>query len=150
MELLNSTKCVCGAELKEATFENYKPKPMNDRFYGGRVSMEATIKCECGRELKGYFETSYKMNSKSNYELIDLEVIKDIAKEEKIENKPTSLVEEEHEEEKTMLVDENVEYNTKSYDEMSYKELQAICKEKGIKSVGKKKDELVDILKGLN
>ena len=148
--LLNSTKCVCGAELKKATFENYKPKPLNDRFYGGRVSMEATIKCECGRELKGYFETSYRMNSKSNYDLIDLEVIKDITPEEKIENKGTSSVENEENEEKLVLVDENVEYNPKSYDEMNYKELQAICKEKGIKSVGKKRNELIEILKGLN
>lgn len=148
--LLNSTKCVCGAELKEGKFENYKPKPLNDRFYGGRVSMEATIKCECGRELKGYFQTSYKMNSKSNYELIDLEVIKDITPEEKIENTPISEVKNEESEEKLMLVDENAEYNPKSYSEMTYKELQAICKEKGIKSVGKKKDELVEILKGLN
>lgn len=145
--LLNSTKCVCGAELKKATFENYKPKPLNDRFYGGRVSMEATIKCECGRELKGYFETAHKMESKSNYELIDLEVIKDITPEEKIENTPTSPVENEREEEKNMLVDENTEYNTKSYDEMSYKELQAICKEKGLKCVGKKED-LIKLLKG--
>ena len=33
---------------------------------------------------------------------------------------------------------------------MNYKELQARCKEKGIKSVGKKRDELIEILKGLN
>lgn len=147
--LLNSTKCVCGAELKEATFENYTPKPLNDRFYGGRVSMEATIKCKCGRELKGYFETSYKMNSKSNYELIDLEVIKDITPEEIIENTPTSSVENESEEENMMLVDENTEYNPKTYEEMTYSDLQKICKEKGIKAVGKK-DDLIKLLKGLN
>ena len=147
MELLNSTKCVCGAELKEATFENYKPKPLNDRFYGGRVSMEAEIKCECGRELKGYFETAYKMDSKSNYSLIDLEVIKDITPEENIENTPTSSDENEVNEENLMLVDENAEYNPKSYEEMSYKELQALCKEKGLKCVGKKED-LIKLLKG--
>jgi hypothetical protein len=76
-------------------------------------------------------------------------VIKDITPEEKNENTPTSSDENEANEEKLTLIDENAEYNPKSYDEMSYKELQAICKEKGIKCVGKK-DELIKLLKGLN
>lgn len=146
MVLLNSTQCLCGKDLKEEKFDKYTPKAMNDRFYGGRVSMEGEIKCECGRELKGYFQNSFKMNSNSNYELIDLEVIKDIPAEEKIENKGTSCDENQ---EKLEIVEENANYNPKSYDEMDYRELQEICKEKGIKASGKR-ENLIETLKGLN
>lgn len=144
MVLLNSTQCLCGRDLKDIKFDKYIPKAMNDRFYGGRVSMEGEIKCECGRELKGYFQNAFKMNSNSNYELIDLEVIKDITPEEKIENKSTSLVEND---ENLEIVEETASYNPKTYEEMSYSELQKICKEKGIKAVGKK-DELIELLRG--
>ena len=37
--MLNSTKCPCGRELKEVKFEKYVPMKLNDRFYGGRISM---------------------------------------------------------------------------------------------------------------
>ena len=147
MVLLNSTNCLCGKDLKEAKFDKYTPKAMNDRFYGGRVAMEGEIKCECGRELKGYFQNAFKMGSNSNYELIDLEVIKDIPEEEKIENKPTSSVENENNDENLTLVDENATYIPKSYEEMTYSELQKICKERGIKASGKKED-LIALLKG--
>ena len=52
--MLNSTKCLCDRDLAEVRFESYMPEPMNDKFYGGRVSMTGTVKCDCGRELKGY------------------------------------------------------------------------------------------------
>lgn len=74
--LLNKTSCICGKNLKGEKFDKYIPKRMDDKFYGGRVCMTGEIKCECGRELKGYFS-----RPGINLELIDLEVIKDIEKE---------------------------------------------------------------------
>lgn len=36
-----------------------------------------------------------------------------------------------------------------NYSEMNYKDLQALCKEKNINSYGKKKDELIELLGGV-
>lgn len=152
MELLNSTKCICGKELMHEPFEKLVPKKPNDRFYGGRVAMEGEITCECGRILKGYFEHVYKMGSSTQYGLMDLEVIKDITSEEKIENTPISEVEildNEENEAKIDIIEETVPYIPEEYENMKYSELQSICKEKGIKAVGKKED-LIAALRGLN
>ena len=123
--MLNSTKCLCDRDLAEVRFESYMPEPMNDKFYGGRVSMTGTVKCDCGRELKGYFQ---RINN--NLKLIDLEVIKDL---------------DEHE---TFQLDneDKSNYIPKMYDEMSYKELQEVAKEKGIKVVGIKREEIINTL----
>ena len=152
MELLNSTKCICGKELMHEPFEKLTPKKPNDRFYGGRVAMEGEITCECGRILKGYFEHVYKMGSSTQYGLMDLEIIKDITPEEKIENTPISDVEiyENGESDlKYTIVEEVAPYIPEEYENMKYQELQSICKEKGIKAVGKRED-LIAALRGLN
>lgn len=118
--MLNSTKCLCGEEMQGKQFEKYLPFPLDDKFYGGRVSMTGTIKCKCGRELKGYFQ-----RKSQNLELIDLEPI----------------------EEPLILDGEETNYISKTYEEMTYKELQAIAKEKGIEKVNVKRDELIELLK---
>ncbi len=127
--MLNSTKCLCDRDLAEVRFESYMPEPMNDKFYGGRVSMTGTVKCDCGRELKGYFQ---RINN--NLKLIDLEVIKDL---------------DEHE---TFQLDneDKSNYMPKMYDEMSYKELQEVAKEKGIKVVGIKREEIINKLEEIS
>lgn len=127
--MLNSTKCLCGRDLAEVRFESYMPEPMNDKFYGGRVSMTGTVKCDCGRELKGYFQ---RINN--NLKLIDLEVIKDLD-----EHEPLQLDNE-----------DKSNYMPKMYDEMSYKELQEVAKEKGIKVVGIKKEEIINKLEEIS
>ena len=127
--MLNSTKCLCNRDLAEVRFESYMPEPMNDKFYGGRVSMTGTVKCDCGRELKGYFQ---RINN--NLKLIDLEVIKDLD-----EHKPFQLDNE-----------DKSNYMPKMYDEMSYKELQEVAKEKGIKVVGIKKEEIINKLEEIS
>ena len=127
--MLNSTKCLCDRDLAEVRFESYIPEPMNDKFYGGRVSMTGTVKCDCGRELKGYFQ---RINN--NLKLIDLEVIKDLS-----EHEPLQLDSE-----------DKSNYMPKMYDEMSYKELQKIAKEKGIKVVGIKKEEIISKLEEIS
>ena len=127
--MLNSTKCLCDRDLAEVRFESYMPEPMNDKFYGGRVSMTGTVKCDCGRELKGYFQ---RINN--NLKLIDLEVIKDL---------------DEHE---TFQLDneDKSNYMPKMYDEMSYKELQEVAKEKRIKVVGIKREEIINKLEEIS
>ena len=127
--MLNSTKCLCDRDLAEVRFESYMPEPMYDKFYGGRVSMTGTVKCDCGRELKGYFQ---RINN--NLKLIDLEVIKDL---------------DEHE---TFQLDneDKTKYMPKMYDERSYKELQEVAKEKGIKVVGIKREEIINKLEEIS
>ena len=127
--MLNSTKCLCDRDLAEVRFESYIPEPMNDKFYGGRVSMTGTIKCYCGRELKGYFQ---RINN--NLKLIDLEIIKDLD-----EHEPLQLDNE-----------DKSNYMPKMYNEMSYKELQEVAKEKGIKVVGIKKEEIIHKLEEIS
>lgn len=138
--MLNSTKCLCGRELKGVRFDTMKPRKFDDRFYGGRVSMEGTIKCECGRELLGYFEQAYKMNTKEQYELINLEVIKDTTPDEKIDLNETSSVE------NLVLTENEPEYIGKTYEEMTYDELKKIAKEKGIKA-NQKREIIIEELK---
>lgn len=115
--MLNQTKCLCDKELKGTQFDKYTPFPLNDKFYGGRVSMVGEVKCDCGRDLKGYFQTTVH-----GIELIDLEVVNDITEEEKNDLKPTSCV---------------------KLDEMTYKELQEYAKLLGIEKVNIKKEELI-------
>lgn len=95
--LLNKTECKCGKELKEVRFDRYEPN--HDReFYGGRVHMTGTYKCECGRELKGYFSR----NMSGELDLIDLEVLEELEEEiieEIIEETPEEVVIEETPEE---------------------------------------------------
>ncbi len=119
--MLNKTSCLCGKELKGVKFDKYTPMKLNDRFYGGRVSMSGELKCECGRELIGYFQ---RINSV--VELIDLELVKDITEKEEIDLKPTSSVD---------------------FSEMSYKELQEYAKAHGVEKVNIKRDELIEQLK---
>lgn len=83
--LLNKTTCLCGKDLKGIRFTNYVQNH-DMSFYGGRVHMIGTYRCECGRELKGYFSR----NIYGELDLIDLEVTEDIAEEEIIENEPIS------------------------------------------------------------
>lgn len=104
--LLNKKTCVCGKDLKNEPFKNYKPN-LDIEFYAGNVEMIGEHTCECGRILKGFF----KRDEKGELKLIDLEVIGEIAMEtndeldikseenkptsdmpteEKVENKPTS------------------------------------------------------------
>ncbi len=115
--MLNKTSCLCGRKLKNVRFDKYIPQPLNDKFYGGRVSMTGEIKCGCGRDLKGYFQ-----NTVSGIDLIDLEVANDITEEEKIDLKSTSCVD---------------------LDEMTYKELQDYAKSLGIEKVNIKREELI-------
>jgi hypothetical protein len=93
---------------------------MDRSFYGGRVDMTGTVVCECGRELKGYFTRLADQKLK----LIDLEVYKDMPNDKKIDLKPTSLVYDEP----------SVTYIPKQYEEMDWKEIRALAKEKGIKA----------------
>ena len=136
--MLNSTKCLCDRDLAEVRFESYMPEPMNDKFYGGRVSMTGTVKCDCGRELKGYFQ---RINN--NLKLIDLEVIKDLD-----EHETFQLDNEDLDKCEPLQLDneDKSNYMPKMYDEMSYKELQEVAKEKGIKVVGIKREEIINKL----
>ena len=68
----------------------------------------------------------------------------------KVETQGSAGVENELTEDQTMIVEENAVYVPKEYEQMKYDELRAICKEKGINSYGKKRDELIAELKGLN
>jgi hypothetical protein len=119
--MLNKTSCLCGKELKGVKFDKYIPMKMNDKFYGGRISMTGDIKCDCGRDLKGYFQ-----RVGNDLSLIDLEVVNDITEEEKIDLKPTSGVD---------------------FSEMTYKEVQEYAKSKGIEKVNIKREELIEQLK---
>ena len=119
--MLNKTSCLCGRELKEVRFDKYIPMKMDDKFYGGRVTMTGELRCECGRDLKGYFQ-----RVSNEIELIDLEVVNDIAKVEKIDLKSISTVD---------------------FNEMSYKEIQEYAKSKGIEKVNVKREELIEQLK---
>lgn len=76
--LLNKTNCTCGKDLKQEQFTNYVPNK-DLEFYGGRVTMIGIYNCECGRQLKGYFER----DDYGNLKLIDLEVIAELKIEEK-------------------------------------------------------------------
>ena len=140
--MLNSTKCLCDRDLAEVRFESYMPEPMNDKFYGGRVSMTGTVKCDCGRELKGYFQ---RINN--NLKLIDLEVIKDLDEHEtfQLDNEDLNKCE-------PLQLDneDKSNYMPKMYDEMSYKELQEVAKEKGIKVVGIKREEIINKLEEIS
>lgn len=114
--LLNSTKCKCGKEHSETKFDKYTPHH-DYNFYGGRVSMTGDVTCECGRELKGYFER----NDMGKLKLIDLEITK-----------------------------ENTEKNTETkeiipLENLTYKELQALAKEKGI-NANLKREEIIEQL----
>lgn len=135
--LLNSRQCKCGINQSDIKFDKYYQYHGDDAFYGGQIDMIGERTCECGRNLKGYF----KRDINQKLILLDLEVIKDITNDEKIENTPTSC------EENLVLVDENVTYNPKSYDEMDYRELQSICKEKGINTFQKSKEYMIAELK---
>ena len=119
--MLNKTSCLCGRELKEVRFDKYIPMKMDDKFYGGRVTMTGELRCECGRDLKGYFQ-----RVSNEIELIDLEVVNDIAKVEKNDLKLISTVD---------------------FNEMSYKEIQEYAKSKGIEKVNVKREELIEQLK---
>jgi hypothetical protein len=119
--MLNKTSCLCGRELKEVRFDKYIPMKMNDKFYGGRVTMTGELRCECGRDLKGYFQ-----RVSNEIELIDLEVVNDITEVEKNDLKPISSVD---------------------FNEMSYKEIQEYAKSKGIEKVNVKREELIEQLK---
>lgn len=140
--MLNSTKCLCDRDLAEVRFESYMPEPMNDKFYGGRVSMTGTVKCDCGRELKGYFQ---RINN--NLKLIDLEVIKDLD-----EHETFQLDNEDLDKCEPLQLDneDKSNYMPKMYDEMSYKELQEVAKEKGIKVVGIKREEIINKLEEIS
>lgn len=119
--MLNKTSCLCGKELKQQRFDKYIPMKMNDKFYGGRVTMTGELRCECGRDLKGYFQ-----RVSNEIELIDLEVANDIAEVGKVDLKPISSVD---------------------FNEMSYKEIQEYAKSKGIEKVNVKREELIEQLK---
>ena len=140
--MLNSTKCLCDRDLAEVRFESYMPEPMNDKFYGGRVSMTGTVKCDCGRELKGYFQ---RINN--NLKLIDLEVIKDLD-----EHETFQLDNEDLDKCEPLQLDneDKSNYMPKMYDEMSYKELQEVAKEKVIKVVGIKREEIINKLEEIS
>lgn len=149
--MLNSTKCPCGQELRNKRFDKMTPRKFDDRFYGGRVVMEGTIKCECGRELKGYFEQSPKTDK---FELIDLEVIKDITLDKKIDLNETSCVDCEaetpkiEETKKEIVIDDTEDnYIAKTYEEMDYNELRKIAKEKGIKTNQKREVLIQELMK---
>ena len=140
--MLNSTKCLCDRDLAEVRFESYMPEPMNDKFYGGRVSMTGTVKCDCGRELKGYFQ---RINN--NLKVIDWEVIKDLD-----EHETFQLDNEDLDKCEPLQLDneDKSNYMPKMYDEMSYKELQEVAKEKGIKVVGIKREEIINKLEEIS
>ena len=131
--LLNKTSCKCGKDLRNVKFEKYEPN-FDKEFYGGRVDMYGTMKCECGRELKGYFTR----NIDQSLTLIDLEVIKDTIEPKKVDLKETSLE----------YTEPSVTYIPKTYEEMTWNELKAIAKEKGIKGI-MKRDKLIEKLKEL-
>lgn len=120
--MLNSTKCICGEELQGKQFEKYLPFPLDDKFYGGRVTMTGNIKCKCGRKVKGYFQ-----RMSQNLELIDLELI-----------------------EEPLTLGEGTNYMPKTYEEMTYKELQTIAKGRKIEKLNIKREELIELLKQEN
>lgn len=131
--LLNKTSCKCGKDLRKIKFDRYEPN-FDKSFYGGRVDMYGYYTCECGRKLRGYFSR----NIDQSLTLFDLEVMKDIDKDKKTDLKPTSCV----------VDDGNASYIPKTYEEMEWKELKAVAKEKGI--VGNmKREELMKKLKEL-
>lgn len=117
--LLNKTSCLCGKNLKDTRFNRYEPN-FDKSFYGGRVDMYGYYKCDCGRELKGYFSR----NVDQSLTLFDLEVIKDIVKEEKMDLEATSLA----------YTEESAPYIAKTYEEMTWDEIKSIAKEKGLKT----------------
>lgn len=124
--LLNKKQCICGKDHKSTKFDKYVPnKDWN--FYGGRVSMIGlSHTCECGRVLKGYFGKNYK----DELELIDLEIIEDVAE------KATEI---------DTIVEETTNYDI-SYEDMTYKELQEVARAEGIKSVNLKRELLIEAI----
>ena len=132
--LLNKTACKCGKDLRAIKFDRYEPN-FDKGFYGGRVDMFGYYKCECGRELKGFFTR----NIDQSLTLIDLEVIKDTTDANKIEYRPISLVYDE----------EEAPYIAKTYEEMTWDELKAIAKERGIKT-NKGKKYVIEKLREAN
>lgn len=122
--LQNSTECKCGCNLKNAKFEHYIPQKLDDKFYGGIISMTAELKCECGRKIKGYFKTVV-----NKYELVDTEII--------AENNTNETINE--------VAEENKKED--DFEKMLYKDLQALAKEKGIEKINLKKDELIELIR---
>lgn len=124
--LLNKKECICGKDHKSTKFDKYIPnKDWN--FYGGRVSMIGlSHTCECGRVLKGYFGKNYK----DELELIDLEIIEDVAE------KATEI---------DTIVEETTNYDI-SYEDMTYKELQEVARAEGIKNVNLKRELLLEAI----
>ena len=143
--MLNKTICPCGKELKAQKFDKYTPMKLNDRFYGGRVAMTGEIKCECGRELRGYFQ-----KITNTPELIDLEVVNEVVNE--VDEAATIVVEETVENEPTIDTIEEEKTDLKpiscvDFSEMSYKELQKYAKAHGVEKVNITRDELIEKLK---
>jgi hypothetical protein len=124
--LLNKKECICGKDHKSTKFDKYIPnKDWN--FYGGRVSMIGlSHTCECGRVLKGYFGKNYK----DELELIDLEIIEDVAE------KATEI---------DTIVEDSTNYDI-SYEDMTYKELQEVARAEGIKNVNLKRELLLEAI----
>lgn len=138
--LLNKKQCICGKDHKSTKFDKYVPnKDWN--FYGGRISMIGlSHTCECGRVLKGYLGKNYK----DELELIDLEIIEDVAE------KATEVAEETTEtpQEATeidTIVEETANYDI-NYEDMTYKELQEVARAEGIKSVNIKRELLIEAI----
>lgn len=131
--LLNKKQCICGKDHKSTKFDKYVPnKDWN--FYGGRVSMIGlSHTCECGRTLKGYFGK----NHKDELELIDLEIIEDVAEEAtEVAEKATEI---------DTIVEETTKYDI-NYEDMTYKELQEVARAEGIKSVNIKRELLIEAI----
>ena len=130
--LLNKTNCLCGKDLKQEQFTNYVPNK-DLEFYGGRVAMIGIYNCECGRQLKVYFER----DDYCNLNLIDLEVIAELKIE---ENEGTKYIVEETKNDikETSCVDK---VDLKS---LSYKELQDLAKANGISKVNVSRDILTN------
>lgn len=132
--LLNKTNCLCGKDLKQEQFTNYVPNK-DVEFYGGRVAMTGIYNCECGRQLKGYFER----DDYGNLNLIDLEVIAELKIE---ENEGAKYIVEEIKND----LNETSCVGTVDLNSLSYKELQEYAKSQGIDKVNVSREALINKL----
>ena len=65
-----TTICECGIGLTSSNIKGNLERCNIPNFYGGRVTHFADLKCECGKEYRGYLKAE-----NNSYKVIDTEKI---------------------------------------------------------------------------